>query len=122
MKFNPAAVTLGLCAATSLLLPQAVRADGTLHYGSVAHSHAHATWHHHGPRWAGRGWRNSRGHWVLELPIAIGSPMGGAPVVYYGGGYLPGYGAAFPYYSGGYDPGYGCSLEYHFENGFCYPN
>lgn len=60
-------------------------------------------------------------HWVL-VPTAVGAPTGGAPLYYHSGGYLPGYGAAYPYYSAGYSPGYGCSLDYHFQDGFCYPN
>jgi hypothetical protein len=62
------------------------------------------------------GWR-----WV-RVPTAVGAPTGGAPLYYYSGGYLPGYGAAFPYYSAGYAPGFGCSMDYHFQDGFCYPN
>lgn len=63
----------------------------------------------------------NRGVWV-RIPTVVGAPMGGAPLYYFGGGYLPGYGAAFPYYSGGYSPGYGCPFDYHFQNGYCYPN
>lgn len=59
--------------------------------------------------------------WV-RIPAAVGAPQGGAPLYYFGGGYLPGYGAAFPYYSGGYAPGYGCPFDYHFQDGYCYPN
>jgi hypothetical protein len=60
-------------------------------------------------------------HWVL-VPTAVGAPTGGAPLYYHSGGFIPGYGAAYPYYSAGYAPGFGCSMDYHFQDGFCYPN
>jgi hypothetical protein len=60
-------------------------------------------------------------HWVL-VPTAVGAPAGGAPLYYHSGGFIPGYGAAYPYYSAGYAPGFGCSMDYHFQDGFCYPN
>ena len=110
MKSRVAAV-LTLSAIAELLLPKAILASQTHIHRAMVHRYVRVP---HGPyRYV---WR-----WV-RVPTAVGAPTGGAPLYYYSGGYLPGYGAAYPYYSDGYAPGYGCSIDYHFEAGYCYPN
>jgi hypothetical protein len=105
-------VALILCATAACAMPRT--------YAASQSRRAHiATRHHFHALYAARDqyvW-----HWVI-IPTTVGAPTGGAPLYYFGGGYLPGYGAAYPYYSGGYAPGYGCSTDYHYENGYCYPN
>ena len=109
MKGRVAAV-LTLSAIAELLMPRTILASQTHLHRAMVHRYIVTL---EGYRYV---WR------LVRVPTAVGGPTGGAPLYYYGGGYLPGYGAAYPYYSGGYAPGYGCSMDYHFEAGFCYPN
>jgi hypothetical protein len=100
-----------LCVAAILLMPLGAFASQRPRH-HVAHRSLHSVY----PGALHYAW-----HWV-RVQTAVGAPTGGAPVYYYSGGYLPGYGAAYPYYSAGYAPGYGCSMDYHFQDGYCYPN
>ena len=109
MKSRIAALTL--FAIAGLLPVRTVLASQTHLHRAAVHRHVHVSTGYHRYVW----------RWV-RVPTAVGAPTGGAPLYYYSGGYLPGYGAAYPYYSDGYAPGYGCSMDYHFEAGYCYPN
>ncbi|REF85866.1 hypothetical protein DES32_1904 [Methylovirgula ligni] len=87
MKPNAIAVSLGLCAASMLIVPDTAQAfrggfhGGGRHFAGGGHWHGGSHWHGGGSRWYGGYWRGGRwygGGWGVGAAAAGAAAVGAA--------------------------------------------